>query len=98
MPDTTDTAAKTFTLYAPDGREWTTTSTAEATRLRMNGYSDTPPSAIPVPDAEPGEPPFDPADHTVDEVLAFLEEHPELTEEVFTSERIGKNRSTLLGS
>lgn len=101
----TDTAAAPsgpFVLYAPDGREFVTTVLAEATRLRAQGYSDTPPTAVPVPDADPDDDgqrvTFDPADHTIDEVLAYIEAHPEQGDAVLAAEAAGKHRAGLLGS
>jgi len=98
MPDTETTETtvpEQFTLYAPDGREYVTTSLAESVRLQMNaGYSDTPPTAVVVDD----QPPFDPAEHTVDQVLAFIDEHPDQSAAVLASEAAGKNRTSLVGS
>jgi hypothetical protein len=39
---------------------------------------------------------FDPADHTINEVLAYLEDHPDDLEAVIAAEGQGKARSTLL--
>lgn len=39
---------------------------------------------------------FDPADHTIDEVLAHIDEHPETLDAVAAAERAGKARTTLL--
>ena len=53
---------------------------------------------------DPGAPPdppaadvFDPSGHTVDEVLAYLDEHNDETERVLERERAGKNRASLVG-
>ena len=43
------------------------------------------------------EPTFDPGAHTVAEVLAFIEAHPETAEAVLAAEREGKARKSLLG-
>jgi hypothetical protein len=87
------------TLYSPDGRSVTVRQAKEATNLRMSGYRDTPPAEVtlepPDPDGEPVV--FDPSQHTVEQVQAFLAEHPEATEQVLAAERAGKNRSGLLG-
>lgn len=83
------------TLYAPDGRTVETSVQAEVTRLQLAGYSTTPPEALKVAD-EPA--PFDPAEHTVDQVLTFIEEHPDSADAVLELERHGKNRSSLIGS
>jgi len=73
------------TLYNPtDGRAVTTRTRAEVVRLRAAGYDDTQP--------------FDPEEHTVEEVLEHLTEHPEDTLRVETVERAGKGRRTILGS
>lgn len=41
---------------------------------------------------------YDPADHTVQEVLDYLAEHPEQREAVIASEQSGKNRVTITES
>jgi hypothetical protein len=41
---------------------------------------------------------FDPYDYTVDEVLAYVAEHPEDTSAVLAAERAGKNRTTLVNA
>ncbi len=43
------------------------------------------------------EPTFDPGAHTVAEVLAFIEQHPETAEAVLAAEREGKARKSLIG-
>lgn len=40
---------------------------------------------------------FDPAQHTVHDVLDYLDANPDQTERVADAERHGRNRSTLLG-
>lgn len=49
-----------------------------------------PPEADDEPDT------FDPSAHTVDDVLAYVDEHPDDIERVAAAERRGKSRSTLL--
>ena len=39
---------------------------------------------------------FDPADNTIDEVLAHVDEHPETLDAIASAERAGKARTTLL--
>lgn len=39
---------------------------------------------------------FDPGDHTVAEVLAYVEEHPDQTDAIREAEQDGKARTTLL--
>lgn len=41
---------------------------------------------------------FDPSEHTVDEVLAHVEEHPDDRDKVVAAEQSGKGRVTLLGA
>lgn len=41
---------------------------------------------------------FDPAEHSVAEVFAFLVEHPEQTDAVIEAERNGKNRKSIVGA
>lgn len=86
------------TLYAPDGSGAVDVSSPrEATNLRAAGYRDTPPTAITVetPDDRVV---FDPSQHTVEQVQAFISEHPEFTEQVLDAERAGKNRAGLIGA
>jgi len=40
--------------------------------------------------------PFDPADHTVPEVVEYVEAHPDEVEDIYAAETAGKNRTTLL--
>lgn len=40
--------------------------------------------------------PYDPAAHTVDEVVAYAEDHPDEVADIIASEQANKNRSTLL--
>lgn len=90
-------AESTTTLYSPDGRSYDTDSPAEVTRLKAYGYSTNPPAQLVVPgEADPAlAAVFDPAEHTVDEVNAFLREHPELADAIVAAERQGKNRSSI---
>jgi hypothetical protein len=39
---------------------------------------------------------FDPADHTVAEVLAYVAEHPDTADTIRAAETAGRNRTTLL--
>lgn len=58
---------------------------------------DNPPMAnlgAPQPDVEQ----FDPADHNVEEVLAYLDENPDQREAVIEAEQQGKNRVTITES
>lgn len=90
--------AERTTLYSPDGRPYSTTSPTEITRLKAGyGYTDTPPEqlAVAAPDGTPPQV-FDPAEHTVDQVNAFIAEHPELADAIVAAERQGKNRSSIV--
>lgn len=40
---------------------------------------------------------FNPADHTVAEVTAYLEAHPDEADAIIALEREGKNRTTITG-
>jgi hypothetical protein len=40
--------------------------------------------------------PYDPADHTVPEVVTYAEEHPDEVEAIYAAEEAGKGRTTLL--
>lgn len=88
------------TLYAPDGRSVVVRSAKEQTNLRASGYRDTPPEAITVPaeNSLAGAQEFDPSQHTVDEVKAFLADHPESADAVLAAEAAGKNRSSITGA
>jgi len=50
--------------------------------------------------AEPPQPPevgpYDPGDHTVDEVKTYVGDHPDQAGEVTKAEKAGKQRATLL--
>jgi len=90
--------AERITLYSPDGRPYSTASPTEITRLKAGyGYTETAPQQLAV--AAPAGTPrqvFDPAGHTVDQVNAFIAEHPELADAVVAAERQGKNRSSIV--
>jgi hypothetical protein len=45
------------------------------------------------PEVEVG---YDPAAHTVDEVIEYAEEHPDQVPDIYAAEQAGKQRSTLL--
>jgi hypothetical protein len=49
-----------------------------------------------VEEFDPADLDFDPADHTVDEVKAYIEEHPEQTDAILELEEEGKARVGLL--
>lgn len=52
------------------------------------------------PDAEPLdnlEKTYDPADHNVNAVLEYMDEHPEQRDEVLAMERVGRGRKGILG-
>jgi len=50
----------------------------------------------PAPEPEPDPEQFDPAAHTVDDVLAYVDGHPDAAASVLEAERAGKARTTLL--
>jgi len=54
---------------------------------------DLPPQPLP---EEPGEAEYDPADHTVPEVLEYLAEHPEDFDRVIAAEEAGRGRKGIL--
>jgi hypothetical protein len=56
-----------------------------------------PPEPQPAPVAETIER-FDPSKHTIAEVKAYIEEHPEERQRIMRRERAGKARRGLLGS
>ena len=47
-------------------------------------------------DGEPSE--FDPAEHTVADVLEYLAAHPDATDALLAAERSGKNRAGIVGA
>lgn len=52
---------------------------------------------VTAPVEEPSEPElFDPGDHTIAEVQAYLAEHPEEHDRILAAEQTGKNRATLI--
>ena len=54
-------------------------------------------SLLPTPEpAESLEETYDPADHTVDEVMEYLEEHPEQKDQVLAIERGRRGRKGIL--
>jgi hypothetical protein len=58
---------------------------------------DLPNNSVPETEAEPvSDEAYDPAEHTVDEVLAYAEEHPDEVDDIAAAEEAGKNRTTLL--
>lgn len=46
---------------------------------------------------EPSAPVYDPSEYSVEQVQAYLAEHPEQTDAVLAAERTGKARKTLVG-
>jgi hypothetical protein len=40
---------------------------------------------------------YDPTDNTVDDVLAYVDKHPDEADRVLAAEKAGKNRTTLVG-
>ena len=73
-------------LISPEGESYRTSNPAEVTRLRARGYS------------VEGEL-FHPADHKVDEVLAYIEANPADASRVIAEERASaKPRTSIVGS
>lgn len=82
----------TFKLKS-DGREYTTDNPIEVTRLRASRqYEEVGVEVHTVADTR-----FHPVDHTVAEVKAYLDEHPEDAGRVIAEEKGGQARSSLLG-
>lgn len=73
-------------------------------RLRRDGAveASTPPTVENVSQIASQEPVrasvFDPADHSVKKVIAYVDEHPEEAEAVYAAEAAGKARSSLLSA
>lgn len=86
-------------LYAPDGRVVSVALPTVITRLKAQGYTETAPTTVAVPDEENGGAPvtYDPGEHTVKQVQAFLRDNPELTDQVLDAERAGRHRVELVG-
>jgi hypothetical protein len=57
---------------------------------------ETPAEEAPEEEAPQQEEGFDPAAHSINEVLAYVEENPDQKDAVLEQERDGKNRSTLI--
>jgi hypothetical protein len=57
----------------------------------VSAYSSPPPVEESVGTAE-----YDPADHTVTEVIGWVEDHPDERDAVLAAEREGKHRVTLI--
>ena len=85
----------TDSLFSPDGIKVPVGSPTQAVNLRARGYTDEPPSALPVPDAAGTT--FDPAEHTIPEVLAYIEAYPEQADAVVAAERGGQHRKGIVG-
>lgn len=85
-------------LYSPDGRKVEVNQPITVVNLKARGYSENPPSEIPVStDPVEGTVTFDPAEHTVEEVRAFITEHPDLADQVLAAEAAGQNRKGITG-
>lgn len=54
------------------------------------------PGAAPLPQEAPSEVPYDPGDHTVDEVLAYAADHPDEAVAIAAAEEAGKGRVGIL--
>lgn len=68
-------------LYSPrTGNPYRATSPAEVTRLLSRGYYEK-------TDTEPVSASYDPGEHNVGDVLAYIEEHPEQADVVVAAER-----------
>jgi hypothetical protein len=79
-------------LYSPDGVRYRTEDPLEVTRLKAIGYTDTRKRPPTIGDLQ-----FHPDDHSVDEVLTYVAEHPAEAERVIAEEKAGKARVTLVG-
>jgi hypothetical protein len=79
----------------PAGGTYTVNATATAGTPRMVERSAEPDMSKPAlkPEEEVG---YDPAAHTVDEVIEYAEEHPDQVPDIYAAEQAGKQRSTLL--
>jgi hypothetical protein len=79
-------------LYSPDGTRFRTEDPAEVTRLKAIGYTETRKRPPVAKDLQ-----FHPDDHSVDEVLTYVAEHPAEAERIIAEEKAGKARVTLVG-
>lgn len=82
-------------MFSPDGIEVPVSSPTQAVNLKARGYTDQPPTSLPVPDGAGTT--FDPAEHTVPDVLAYIEAHPEQADAVVAAERGGQHRKGIVG-
>jgi hypothetical protein len=58
-------------------------------------------SADEQPEVDPGSGPgggYDPGEHTVDDVLDYVDKHPDEADAVLAAEEAGKNRTTLVAA
>lgn len=85
------TEAAPSTLFSPTGIEVPVGSPAEDVRLRARGYTPEAPGTV-------GPEQFNPGDHTVAEVLAYIEANPDQGDAVVTAEQAGKNRAGITGA
>ena len=77
------------TLISPDGREYRTSNLLEERRLVLAfGYK--------VKDAEVPKA-FDPAEHSVKEVVAYIKDHPADADRVRDAELAGEARKSIVG-
>lgn len=80
-------------LISPDGRRYRTEQPAEITRLRNARYTvEGEEEIVTVDDTR-----FHPGDHKVEEVAAYVAEHPEDAARVIAEEKAGKARTGIVG-
>lgn len=81
-------------LIAPDGRTFRTNDPGTINRLTLAaGYQRAGAPEVPtVKDLQ-----FHPAGKKVEEVLAYIEEHPEERTRIIAEEKAGKNRPSIVG-
>lgn len=79
-------------LISPEGVPFRTESAFEIVRLKARGYVEEGEPVVTFSNTQ-----FHPADHNVDEVLAYIEEHPEDATRVIAEEKAGKARTSIVG-
>lgn len=83
------------TLISPDGVPFSTSDAGTITRLKYRGY--TVPGEADTDSTSFITTLFNPSEHKVDEVLAYLDGNPSDAERVIEAEKAGQNRVSIVG-
>ena len=80
-------------FVSPDGVPFRTENAAEGVRLKSRGYTLQGEPVTTFADEQ-----FHPGDKGVDEVIAYMTQHPEQASRIIAEEKSGKARVTIVGS